>query len=160
MNNTVYKGAYKKDLKHGEAIIWNLGIIKSDIIFKGEYILGKMHGKCFVQDENHKFDGYVDKGRYHGPCKIVYSNGNIYQGTMVNGNISGQGKIIYNNGDTYEGGFLNNVRTGEGNYKWFLNNVTVNFSSDLSVNHRKNSRNKNMQLGKIQKTNRIINHKK
>ena len=134
LNNTIFKGSYKRDLKNGHAKVWELGKFGSHIIFKGEYYLGKMHGKCFVQDDEHKFDGYIVKGKYHGPCDIIYSNGDIYKGTMVNGNISGKGKIIYKNGDIYEGGFLNNMRMGEGNYKWFLKNIPVNLSSDLSGN--------------------------
>lgn len=149
LNNTLYKGSYKRDLKHGPAVIWELGKFGSQVVFRGEYDLGKMHGKCFVQDEEHKFDGYVIKGKYHGPCTIIYSNGDTYKGTMINGNISGRGKIIYKNGDIYEGGFLNNMRTGEGNYKWFLSNMTVNLSSDISGNRTEVFQRSDRRVAKI-----------
>jgi hypothetical protein len=133
LNNTIFEGTYKSDLKSGPAKIWKIEDKSLELIFKGQYKNGKMHGNCLVQDEQHKFEGNIDQGLYHGFCKIWYTNGDSFQGTMVKGEMSGTGKITYANGDFYEGGLFKNMRIGKGNYYFNQSNRNVNLSSNISI---------------------------
>lgn len=146
MKDTIFQGNYKRDLKHGPAKIFRFNNNKSEVVFEGNYVDGKMQGECFVKDDEHVFNGHVDKGMYHGLCRIKYSNGNIYEGSMIRGKISGKGKITYANGDKYEGGFLDNKCSGEGNYLWSQANFNTNLSSNLSIT--KNSDSESLQKKK------------
>ena len=134
LNKTIFCGEYKRDSKEGPAEIFAVEGDRPEIVFKGQFLQGKMHGKCFVKDDNHEFDGYIHFGLYQGKCQIKYSNGDRYSGDMIKGRISGKGEIRYANGDKYSGNFLNNERTGEGAYTWNSRKNKCNFSSDLSSN--------------------------
>lgn len=46
--------------------------------------------------------------------RIVYSNGDVYEGQMAGLQRSGQGKLTYNGGDVYEGAFYADKLHGEG----------------------------------------------
>jgi hypothetical protein len=143
MNNTIFQGTYKRDLKHGPAKVWKIEKSKLTRVFEGNYLDGKMHGKCYLKDEKHTFEGQIFKGLYHGKCKIIYPDGNVFEGSMIKGEMCGKAKITYKNGDRYEGGLLNNKRTGEGNYYWAKGNESMNFSSNLSTTKTSGSINKN-----------------
>jgi len=143
MNDTIFQGNYKRDLKHGPAKIFKFQDNQMETTFEGAYLDGKMQGKCYIKDSEHTFNGYVDQGKYHGLCRIKYTNGNIFEGSMIKGKISGKGKITYKNGDVYEGGFLDNKCSGEGNYSWAEGGFDTNLSSNLSIT--KNSDSGNMK---------------
>lgn len=116
LNNKLFIGNYKKDKKNGKAIVLKIEGEKSTKIFDGDYKQGNRHGDCYIEEDDHIFEGKVLNGLYNGFCKIYYKNGNYFEGTMTKGVISGSGIIKYSNGDIYEGGFLNNKRYGEGSY--------------------------------------------
>ena len=50
--------------------------------------------------------------------KIVYHNGDVYEGDWVDGLKEGRGYYTWENGDVYEGEFKNGVREGFGEFKW------------------------------------------
>lgn len=55
------------------------------------------------------------------PAKVEWTteNGNRYEGFQNGENLpSGQGKVIYANGDQYEGNFVDGYRQGHGKYTW------------------------------------------
>ena len=158
VNDTIFTGNYKRDMKHGPAKILKISNNDFEKIFDGAYVDGKMQGKCFIKDSEHTFNGYVDQGKYHGLCKIKYTNGNIFEGSMIKGTISGKGKITYTNGDVYEGGFLENKCSGEGNYSWAQGTFNTNLSSNLSIT--KTSDSGNLQNKKIDNINKWANTKK
>lgn len=48
---------------------------------------------------------------------LTYNNGKItYAGAIVNHRMNGDGKLVYDNGDVYEGGFDNGVFEGKGKF--------------------------------------------
>lgn len=132
MNKSIFEGTYRRDMKHGPAKIWKISQSGQEMVFDGVYLDGQMHGYCFYKDDNHTFNGHINKGHYHGQCTIKYSNGNFFKGTMVNGEMSGKAKIMYANGDVFEGALLKNNRTGQGNYKWSAQSI-MDLSSKLSI---------------------------
>ena len=54
----------------------------------------------------------------NGKGKIVYANGASYEGDFYNDAITGEGPFIFENGDTYTGGFLDGKKHGQGTYTW------------------------------------------
>lgn len=132
MNNNIFVGSYKRDLKHGPAKIWKKTKSGFDKVFDGAYLDGKMNGYCYFKDEQHTFKGQINRGHYHGQCTIEYANGDHFKGTMVNGEMSGNAKITYANGDEFEGALFKNNRTGHGNYQWSTRSI-ADLSSKLSI---------------------------
>jgi len=60
------------------------------------------------------YEGFWNDGMYHGHGKYIYANGNIYEGSFKNDKKYGYGKIIYSNGNIYEGYFKENKMFGIG----------------------------------------------
>lgn len=116
MRGYIYVGNYENDAKHGEAVM--IMEDNGDLIFEGNFNQDKMHGKCFWKDPSHEYHGEINMQVYHGPCTIMYPNGDRFKGIMKNGNIEGHGTLNYGNGDVYEGEFKKNLMHGKGNYTW------------------------------------------
>lgn len=50
----------------------------------------------------------------NGYGKIIWKNGNVYEGQVQNGKRQGTGKLVWANGDVYEGQFQNDKMHGKG----------------------------------------------
>lgn len=134
LNNELFIGKYKSDKKDGKAIVFKIEDEKRIKIFDGDYKQGNRHGDCYIEEDDHIFEGKVLDGLYNGFCKIYYKNGNYFEGTMTKGMISGTGIVKYNNGDIYEGGFLENKRYGEGSYIFKSDVESMMDVTDESIN--------------------------
>lgn len=55
-------------------------------------------------------------GYCHGTGKMIWKEGETYEGDYNFGKRTGNGKYTWTNGDTYEGGWLNGKFEGEGRY--------------------------------------------
>ena len=99
-----------------------------------------------------KVEGMWEKNKLFGRAKMIYPNGDVYDGnwinnqkdgegiyTMCNGDsvykgffkadlMHGKGILKYENGDEYEGDFKYNKKDGEGvfKYKQSSNNLNLN----------------------------------
>ncbi len=60
-----------------------------------------------------------------GIVKVVWQNGDSYDGDYINGERTGQGRYIWVNGDHYSGDFVNGKRHGVGIYKWINGDIYV-----------------------------------
>lgn len=99
-----------------------------------------------MEFSNGYFDGEVDdKGNFTG--KIVYNNGDVYDGNVVDGVFSGKvtihydygvysgewkdgekngtGTMTWSDGDSYEGDFVSGVMHGVGKFTWACGDVYV-----------------------------------
>ena len=63
------------------------------------------------------YEGQIIKGVLHGQGKLTFPNGTIYEGSFKYGKIQGKGLLLYPNGSSYEGKFVNGVKQGKGTYK-------------------------------------------
>lgn len=69
---------------------------------------------------------YVDQeAKYvmHGKGKIVYKNGDVYDGEWRNGSKDGKGKMVYKNGDIYDGEWFNDLKHGDGKMVYKIGDV-------------------------------------
>ena len=91
---------------------------KDKIVFEGEYLNGKKHGKGkeYTIDGKIKYDGeYYDGERWKGMAWNYYSNGELeYEGEYIYGKLNGKYKYFYRGGITkVEGNYLNGKKCGK-----------------------------------------------
>lgn len=74
----------------------------------------------------------IDKNipKFDSKGKIIYSNGDSYEGIFNLGLKNGHGMYKFQNGDIYEGDFKNDKINGRGVYKW--SNATINYKGLFS----------------------------
>ncbi len=56
---------------------------------------------------------------FTGKGKLIYSNGDIYEGDFIDGYQTGKGKLIYSNGDIYEGDVIDGKIHGKGKITYY-----------------------------------------
>ena len=94
----------------GKIIIFNDGIYKGILKdSKKECINGKM-----IYNNGDKFEGEFKNEIKEGKGKMIYKNGDIYEGEFKNDKREGNGKMNYKNRDIYEGEYKNDEREGNG----------------------------------------------
>ena len=64
------------------------------------------------------YDGTLKNLLRDGTGRLIYASGDVYVGEFSQDALSGEGEYTYVNGDTYRGGFKNGVMDGEGVYTW------------------------------------------
>jgi hypothetical protein len=72
-----------------------------------------IEGKLIYSNGN-IYEGSWNDGMHHGYGKYIYINGNIYEGNFENDKKHGYGKMIYSNGNIYEGYFNEDKMDGIG----------------------------------------------
>jgi len=101
-NGDVYKGQWKSDLRHGAGLC-KFG--KTGAIYKGEWRDGKPAGNgtllCLPNEIiEGRFDGFKI---FDGQVKILFGNGEYYEGNFKNNHRNSTGIHYYINGDFYDG---------------------------------------------------------
>jgi len=76
----------------------------------------------FLKETSHitqeEFDAAKEYNTYTGDVTDYVGDGFVYTGYLNNGVFDRYGKVIYDNGNTYEGGFNNGLQQGMGTYTW------------------------------------------
>mmetsp|Transcript_17132 Transcript_17132/g.23084 ORF Transcript_17132/g.23084 Transcript_17132/m.23084 type:complete len:129 (+) Transcript_17132:1783-2169(+) len=110
-NGDVFKGNWKNDLRHGS------GTCKftNGSIYKGEWREGRPMGQgIFFSAPNEIIEGRFDGWRLQdGIVKILFCNGEFYEGNMKENCREGVGTMYYTNGDIFEGEWFKDKRGGK-----------------------------------------------
>jgi hypothetical protein len=112
-NGDVYKGVYRNGERSGAGIC-RFGC--NGAIYKGEWRDDKIMGNGILFSPPNeiieaRFDGYrITDGQF----KILFTNGEYYEGQFRNNMRNGTGQHNYKNGDFYEGDWANDRRIGRG----------------------------------------------
>ena len=76
----------------------------------------------FLKETSHiteeEFEAAKEYNTYTGDVTDYVGDGFVYTGYLNNGIFDRYGKVIYDNGNTYEGGFNNGLQQGMGTYTW------------------------------------------
>ena len=124
-NGDIYKGHWKNDLRHGA------GTCKftNGCIYKGEWREGHPQGQGLLYNAPNeiieaRFDGWKVQD---GMVKVLFGNGEFYEGNMKENCREGVGTMYYTNGDTFEGEWFKDKRGGK------RGKITMANGSKLSV---------------------------
>mmetsp|Transcript_13164 Transcript_13164/g.11244 ORF Transcript_13164/g.11244 Transcript_13164/m.11244 type:complete len:136 (-) Transcript_13164:75-482(-) len=99
--------------KHGKGTLYGP---KEQIIYKGEFNLGKIEGTgTYYYDSGQRYEGMMKDGLKHGIGILFNPDGSKYcEGNFKNGNIEGKVQLNYQDGSRYEGDVKNGIREGYG----------------------------------------------
>merc|ERR1712130_871917 len=88
-NGKVYKGAWKRDLYHGQGTLtYQSGLIEC---YNGEWVQQKRHGSGMLRFFNgDMYDGHFKDNRFHGTGVYTFGNGNSIKCKWSRGNVSGE----------------------------------------------------------------------
>lgn len=76
-------------------------------------LVGKM-----IFNNGNIYDGEWKKGLMHGKGRMTFNNGSVYEGEWEYNLMHGKGVCAYENGDIYEGEFKNSTKYGKGVYTY------------------------------------------
>lgn len=123
LSGDIYKGNWKNDLRHGS------GICKftNGAIYKGEWREGKPQGQGILFSQPNeiieaRFEGWKLQD---GIVKILFTNGEFYEGNMKDNLREMTGVMHYSNGDTFEGEWFKDKRGGKRGKITQLNGVKL-----------------------------------
>ncbi|MEI7488125.1 MAG: hypothetical protein WCJ72_12090 [Chryseobacterium sp.] len=93
---------------------------KLHTIYKGTFKNGVVDGKNMrIQYyDGTVYAGEIKQGYYCGQGKLVYTNGDMLEGTWLNNEMHGTGIAQYSDGEIYTGEFCNGDRHGYGECVW------------------------------------------
>eukprot|EP00347_Sterkiella_histriomuscorum_P020141 403338954 len=134
-NGDIYKGVFRSDLRHGSGIC---KFMQTGIIHKGEWREDKMNGMGTVfTPPGEIIEASFTNGKINdGKIKILYSNGEYYEGDFKQNKRNGKGTYYYENGDIYEGDFINDKRLSKGKLQFVDNSTLISqFIDDAADGH-------------------------
>ena len=112
-NNIIYEGYWKDNLMDGKIN----KITKNGNITEQNWVAGKLNGKSIGKEyENSTLlftieQQYIDDKEIGDP-KVIYPNGDLYEGQWQFGKPYGIGQFTYKNGDVEKGNFQFGKKTG------------------------------------------------
>ena len=114
-DGTISEGYFVDDLKEGYGV--RIGLLS----YRGDYKNDKFYGKGILSFNNElDYVGDIQEDiLFHGVGMLEYHNeGAYYVGQLSNGKREGFGKLIYRNGDFYEGEWKDGIFHGEGSFTY------------------------------------------
>ena len=119
-NNLIYKGEFLNEKYHGKGIL-----IKNEgnLSLFGQWENGECKGKVIYKVEDEfEYEGNFENNKKNGFGIEKYNDGSEYEGNFVNNAKNGKGTYKFSNGEMYEGNFEDNKYNGEGKYIWGIEN--------------------------------------
>jgi hypothetical protein len=103
----------------GIGMVWALACLGA--LLSLSLSMAQAQGICKVLDEDFKegrYDGPCKAGLAEGVGKVVpnVAGGTSFEGNFVAGQRQGKGRVVFFNGDIYDGMWLNDKRSGTGVY--------------------------------------------
>ncbi len=92
----------------------------TSLITTATMLLLALSANVFAQEPSSIKNGCVSGNCINGFGKVIFENGDIYEGNWVNGKKEGKGTFTYTNIGIYTGQYANDVRSGKGKFS-FLN---------------------------------------
>ncbi|OMJ72179.1 hypothetical protein SteCoe_29446 [Stentor coeruleus] len=90
-----------------------------------EYYQGSFNKRCMkhgkgilISTDNRKYIGNFHLDRIEGFGRMIFENGDVYEGEFLNGQAHGKGKYIQKNGAVYSGEFKKDKQHGIGTELW------------------------------------------
>tara|TARA_B110001452_G_scaffold21746_1_gene17437 strand:+ start:289 stop:3819 length:3531 start_codon:yes stop_codon:yes gene_type:complete len=107
-----YEGEWQDGLRNGQG---TLRSVKQDV-YEGNFVndVQNGHGKWTFAGYSH--EGEYVGGQRHGPGKLTYNVGGVYETTWERGVARGEGRYVATTGGVYTGQFVREQFHGEGKY--------------------------------------------
>ena len=114
-NGDFYTGEWEKNVFHG---FGTYEYYKEKAKYQGEWIEGLQNGIGLYESPEFSYNGEWDKGWMDGDGTLMFSNEDIYQGTIHENIIDGIGCYTFANGNFYEGEFVKGKMNGLGIFQF------------------------------------------
>ncbi|KDO24818.1 hypothetical protein SPRG_09651 [Saprolegnia parasitica CBS 223.65] len=111
----VYEGEWKLSLRHGKGKeTWRVNDTTL-YSYDGEYERGVPHGYGLERKKLAKYAGEFQHGKKEGHGRMVWPNGDSYDGQWRDGRMGGLGKLVRAiDGSSYDGHWVHGLRHGRG----------------------------------------------
>ncbi|CAI2378234.1 unnamed protein product [Moneuplotes crassus] len=138
-NGDFYRGNFSNDLREG---FGTLVSFKNNFVYKGEFKQDEIRGNGICLHSN----GMIIDGFYIGEqklnkdteVKVLYTNGEVYEGRWRENKRSGKGKHIYSDYSIYDGNWLDDERHGNGKMTLPNNSFIIGeFKNDVMISGSK-----------------------
>jgi hypothetical protein len=100
-----YENKFSLDADEGEVIETALSFKRGDF-FEGQWNTNRQFrtgkGKCYMIDGSLQ-EGFWIKDMFQPVGRIIYFNGDLYEGQLIDGLAHGKGKYVYQDGIKYIG---------------------------------------------------------
>ena len=122
-NGDIYKGNFRNDVRHGSGICQ----FKSGALYRGEFKDDKPNGLGILYSGKNEIieckfqDGMIPDQK----LKIMFADGQYYEGQYSNHRRHVSGRCFYPNGDYYDGPWESDRRVGRNATMKFNNNTIV-----------------------------------
>lgn len=113
-NGELFKGSYKIGMRSG----FGVGMLTTGALYKGDWLDDLPHGNGTLFSGNGEIvEGRFESGKLSSNnkrIKMLFTDGQYFEGSFVNHKRQGFGKVWYPNGDSFEGDWSGDKRVGRG----------------------------------------------
>ncbi|KAM5157645.1 ALS2 C-terminal-like protein [Mantella aurantiaca] len=136
-DESVYKGYFKDNLRHGFGILENLASKTNPFKYTGSWEKDKRTGYG-VWESSEKGERYIGRwqdNRRHGPGIVIFHTSCCYQGIFNSNKLVGPGVLITEDGTVYEGEFTEECSLSGKGKLTFTNGFTLVGTFTKSANY-------------------------
>ncbi len=113
-DGSAYDGEWKDDKMSGQGVYTSADAV----VYQGTFCDNSFSdGDCMFRNDTGIYHLIYKNGKIDH-VDIRFTDGSKYLGSADEKTLTGNGRMIFINGDVYEGGWLNGIRNGSGKYIW------------------------------------------